>query len=213
MEKKMKLSVKLFVCLMLLASSVSAQAPRLLKDVPLFPDSAIDAKIQEAEKVLFDETTAETRGLKNGEIKTLVTSATPEEVCRWYIEQLKAVEDTGAGFDPEIVENGATSPVQYNLDYYEDQAFENQYEHDTLIYNGEWVKSSLQGRPKSANGKILSNGTFIWEFKNADAGRSEFCLVIDDISFDFYNKTYRPQTKIAISLLEFLEDGAESDEE
>ncbi|HOZ22879.1 MAG TPA: hypothetical protein PLO28_13910 [bacterium] len=192
--------------------SVYAQAPRTMKAVPLFPGATVDAVILAQDKQLFDETTSEMSGLANRELKVLVTTAPPDEVVRWYVAKLKAEANNGEGFDPEILAQGGTSPVQYDPSYYRPEDFENQYERDLLIRDGEWVKKSLINRARSADGRILSDAVFIWEFINANDGRSEFSLSVEDISFDFEHKRYAQKSKITIQFLEFSEEGMDEDE-
>ncbi len=201
-----------FVLLGVCISGVWAQAPRTMRAVPVFPGAAVDAVIQAQDRQLFDETTCEMAGLTRRELKVLVTTAAPDEVTRWYIGQLKAQSSTSEGFDPEILMNGGTSPVQYDLNYYQPEDFENQYERDLLIRDGKWVKKSLMHRARSADGSILSDAAFIWEFINANDGRSEFCLNVEDISFDFEKKRYSQKTKITIQFLEFAEEGVDESE-
>ncbi len=113
-----------FVLLGLCTGSVLAQAPRTMKAIPVFPSAAVDAAIQAQAKQRFDETTSEMSGLTRRELKVLVTTAAPDEMTRWYIGQLKAQSSTGEGFDPEILLNGGTSPVQVDLSYYQPEDFE-----------------------------------------------------------------------------------------
>ncbi|PKL50633.1 MAG: hypothetical protein CVV42_02595 [Candidatus Riflebacteria bacterium HGW-Riflebacteria-2] len=194
-----------FFLMMFMSSAIYAQGPRSIDAIGIFPGSTIDSALLAEEQKLFDESSKEIEDLQNKALKVFVTSASPDEVCQWYITHLKAVEDEGEGYDLESCRDGVTSPVQYSLEYFESSDFEQQYEHDTLIYDGKWVESCLAGRAKSANGKMLKGINFYWEYINEDDGRVTLDVSVMDRSFDFEKKAFKPCTSISISFIEHAE--------
>jgi hypothetical protein len=197
-------ALTIFLALLtVLPAAPAAEAPRSIQQVPLYPGSQPDAALLAQERQIFEEGVAGMEDLRAKAIQVVTITADADDVFRWYAGRLKAREDDGAGFDPAILMRGGTSPVVYSAGYYEKEDFENQYERDLLIRDGAWVKRSLQGRRRTADGRILRNARFIWEFMNRDGGRSELTLVIDDISFDFEKKTYALKTMITILFQEF----------
>jgi len=198
----------LFVCIwlvMLMTSAIYAQAPLSLDAIGIFPGSTIDSALMAEEQKLFDETSKEIEDLQSKELRVFVTTASPDKVCEWYIASLKAVRSEDAPYDFTDCVNGVTSPVAYNLQYYESSDFEQQYEHDTMIYDGKWVESCLAARAKSADGKVLKGGSFFWEYISEDDGRVSLDVSVQDISFDFENRIYKPLTSISISFIEHAE--------
>jgi len=184
-------------------SVLVADAPRTIQQVPSYPGSRADATLLERERRIFEEGLTGNEGLRSKAIQVMTVAAEPSAVIRWYADRLKAREEDGAGFNPAILLKGGTSPVQYSLGYYEKDDLENQYERDLLIRDGAWVTSSLKGRQRTADGRILRYGRFIWEFMNQAGGRSELTLTVDDASFDLEKKTYALKTSITVLFQEF----------
>jgi hypothetical protein len=180
-----------------------AQAPRSPEEIKDFPGSVVDTALLSREKEAFDDSTTGMPGLLHKSLKVLSVSAPVDEVFRWYEKQLKAVENTGGGYDPAIAASGKTSPVQYDISYYEEEDFQNQYERDLLIVDGQWVKNSLAGRKREKNGRIVKNVRFVWEFMTSDGGRTEIDITIDDESLDLQKKSYQQKTSIMISCYTF----------
>ena len=209
----------LILSTLLLPGVSCAQTPRNLNEVPVFPGSKVDYAILEQEQNNFDDSTTGMKGLLAKGLNAASTPSTPDAVFKWYASQLKAVVETGDGYDPGLLKPGSSSPVQYSLSYYEPEDFENQYEHDKVIYDGKWVQSSIASRPRSSNGKVLRYARFIWEMVNTDGSRSEIDLTIDDASFDYEKKIYSPRTSIVSTFMNFTanaettEDGEGDDTE
>ncbi len=205
-------ALTILVTFVILAASPSyAQTPRNLNEIPAYPGSQIDYLLLEQEQNNFDDSTTGMKGLLAKGLNAVSTTATPDEVFKWYVTQLKAVAETGNGYDPGLLKPGSSSPVQYSLAYYEPEDFENQYDHDKVIYDGQWVQTTISSRARSTNGKILRYARFIWELVNTDGSRSEIDLTIDDAGFDYENKKYTPRTSIVSTYMNFTAD-AGSDE-
>ncbi len=194
-----------FFLVMLSAAAVCAQAPLSIDAIGIFPGATIDSALLAEEQKLFDETSKEIEDLQSKELRVFVTTASPDQVCEWYIASLKPVKSEDSLYDFADCVNGVTSPVQYSLEYYEGSDFEQQYEHETMIYDGKWVESCLGTRAKSADGKILKGGSFFWEYISEDDGRVSLDVSVRDISFDFEKRVYKPLTLISISFIEHAE--------
>ena len=198
------LSVCLFL-MMLTAPAIGAPGPLSIDAIGIFPGSTIDSALLDEEQKLFDENDEEIEDLQSKALKVFVTAATPDEVCQWYINNLKAIKYGEVIYSFEDCRNGVTSPVEYDLQYYESTDFEQQYEYDTLIYDGKWVESCLAARAKSSDGKLLRGGNFAWDYISEYDGRVSLNVSIQDISFDFEKKLYKPRTMIWISFVEHAE--------
>jgi len=198
----------LFTCFFLmlfLPSAIYAQGPLSIDAIGIFPGATIDSTLLAEEQKIFDETSKEIEDLQSKALKVFVTTAVPDQVCEWYIDSLKAVKSEDALYDFTDCVNGVTSPVAYNLQYYESSDFEQQYEHDTMIYDGKWVESCLAARAKSADGRVLKSGYFSWEYISEYDGRVSLDVSVQDVSFDFEKKAYKPRTSIVISFVEHAE--------
>jgi len=191
--------------LMLMTSVIYAQGPLSIDAIGIFPGATIDSALLAEEQKIFDETSKEIEDLQSKALKVFVTTASPDQVCEWYLANLKAVKSEDALYDFADCVNGVTSPVQYSLEYYESSDFEQQYEHDTMIYDGKWVESCLAARAKSSDGKVLKGGSFSWEYISEDDGRVSLNVSVQDASFDFEKRVYKPLTSIVIRFVEHAE--------
>jgi len=111
-------ALTILVTFVILAASPSyAQTPRNLNEIPAYPGSQIDYLLLEQEQNNFDDSTTGMKGLLAKGLNAVSTTATPDEVFKWYVTQLKAVAETGNGYDPGLLKPGSSSPVQYSLAY------------------------------------------------------------------------------------------------
>jgi len=174
-------------------STLIAQPPATIDAIEVFPGSKADPEMLKYEKELFDQIYSEDTTIKAKDIKVLSTEAPVDEVVNWFTKKLNAVDSELSG--PGV--------VNYNVDYYDDDEFEMQYEKDILIYDGQWVKKSISNRKKSPNGKVMMSGSYMWEIINEDGERSEFTISAEDASFDYVNKKYKQKTLIKINFCHF----------
>ncbi|OQB50055.1 MAG: hypothetical protein BWY02_00864 [bacterium ADurb.Bin157] len=180
-----KILITVFIMLVFSFSILTAQNPTTFNAIEVFPGAKIDPEKSKYEKELFDEIYSDSATIKDKDIKVFVTDAPVDEVAGWFNKKLKAVD--------------------YNADYYDDNEFEMQYERDTLIYDGQWVKKSISDRKKSSNGKVMMSANYMWEITNEDDERSEFTIFVDDASFDYENKKYKQKTSIKITFCHFAQ--------
>lgn len=182
------------------AGELLAGPPQTIEGIPLFPGVVRDNAAEERLKELNEGYAEDVIDRFYSEITRIYTVNTvPEEVCRYYIKELNAIK--GAVEDPGPLEPGLVVGPWYEMEYFEDDAFEDQYEYDMLIYNGKWVKSCLSKRETWDNGKWILGTGFEWNIilENGDMGR--YSIYVEDDSFDFYNKTFQERTRITISVI------------
>lgn len=176
-------------------STLIAQPPTTIDAIEVFPGSKADPEMLKYEKELFEQIYSEDTTIKAKDIKVFSNDAPVDEVVSWFTKKLNAVDSELSG--PGV--------VNCNFDYYDDDEFEMQYEKDTLIYDGQWVKKSISNRKKAPNGKVMMSGNYMWEILNEDGERSEFTISVEDASFDYANKKYKQKTLIKINFCHFAE--------
>lgn len=89
----------------------------------------------------------------------------------------------------------------YEVQYYTELDFEDQYEYDTMIYDGQWVKSCLEGRENwDDEGWVLSAWTE-WEVFMDNGSIAHFGINVEDNSFDRVNKSFTNKTRIMVHIL------------
>jgi hypothetical protein len=118
----------------------------------------------------------------------------PDEVCKFYIEKLRAKEGFPEDHNPEM----KTNPW-YELSYFDSSWFEDQYEGNIKIQDGKWFKAALSKRKQWEQGEWLQGAYFEWTviLDNGDWVR-HFVDIIDDNSFDSRAKTVNDKTMITI---------------
>ncbi|HDP94509.1 MAG TPA: hypothetical protein ENN40_04005 [Candidatus Aminicenantes bacterium] len=191
-----------FLCIPLLVVAIpdlaGADIPRKISDIPTYADAKRDTAA-EAEYKAQMEGEEDSESGRSEIIRIYSVASAPEPVARFYIKQLKA----SAGM-PEITEEPAPGTViapWYELEFYRPQDFENQYEYDTLIYDGKWVKSCLENREPWSPGQWLGQANLMWEVYTADSERKEYLVGIEDMSVDNQNHTFIPRTRIFIQVV------------
>jgi len=191
----LKTLITVFIMLVFSFSTLIAQPPATIDAIEVFPGSKADPEMLKYEKEVFDQIYSEDTTIKAKGIKVLSTEAPVDEVVNWFTKKLNAVDSELSG--PGV--------VNYNVDYYDDDEFEMQYEKDTLIYDGQWVKKSISDRKRSPNGKVMMSAGYMWEIISEDDERSEFTISVDDASFDYENKKYKQKTSIKITFCHFAQ--------
>lgn len=182
-----------FVAVVMFVSSVTAQVPKSEKEIPVYPGAVRDADKESAAK---SEMAGEPdQSIRSGVLKVYVTSASAEEVFKFYIQKIRAKEGA-LEIDPRGLERGAVSQPVYEISYYTDQDFG-----DTDGYSGAWKKESLQkNRKPYTPGKWITGGYLNWYKKEVNGDLTTFYINIDDESFDDPSKRNKTATSIRISI-------------
>lgn len=196
----MKLHSLLYIPLLLTAvpAIAGADIPRKISDIPIYADANRDTAA-EAEYKAQMEGEEDSESGRHEIVRIYTVASAPEPVARFYIKELKAI----AGM-PEITQEptpGTVIAPWYELEFYNQQDFENQYEYDTLIYDGKWVKSCLEKRESWLPGQWLVQANVMWEVYTADGERTEYLVGIEDMSVDNQKHSFIPRTRIFIQVV------------
>ncbi|MBI4726171.1 hypothetical protein HY768_02930 [candidate division TA06 bacterium] len=186
-------------------SRLAAQVPKSEKEIPVFPGAVRDT---DKESALKSEQGGEiSPNVRSGVLKVYKTSASPEEVFRFYLQKIGAKEGA-PDIDPRGLERGAISPVVHRIDYYTDEDFDDaNYEPEGCFsgsgltqHTGTWMKQSLmKNRKPRAPGKWIEAGWISWYQKESNNDLTTFYINIMDESLVLAPKKYATATSIRIT--------------
>lgn len=201
-------SIKMFlIWFTITCSSAFGQTiPKTAQDIPVFPGAEIN--MAEQQQALNDfKQIYEGQPIRDYSISVYSIGTDPNEICRYYIEKLGAVE----GF-PEY-DDGLNTEPWYEMSYFPANYFEDQWERDTKIWDGKWFTTAVMKREQWETGKWVQGAYFEWTVLQRNGDLARFSIDIsDDNSFDTRAKTVEDKTLIAItSRIEISEDGWEDD--
>ena len=211
----MKTSTRLYVLTCLLFCICIAgngqTIPRSEQDIPLFPGSVRNLEAQKQTLADYKEIHAG-EAISDLQISVYSAGSVADQVCRFYIEKLGAKE--GFPEDNDYLPNQEinTKPW-YEVSYFPNSWFEDQYEGNIKIHDGKWFKSALSERNQWKQGKWLQGAYFEWTgiLNSGDLVRCSV-EIIDDDSFDSRTRTVTNKTLITIlSRIERSDEDMEDD--
>lgn len=195
------------------AAAYGQSIPRAWQEIPIFPGASID---QEAQKQTIKDYQEIHAGepIRDLHINVYTVRTVPDDVCRFYIEKLGAIDEFP---EDDSWSSGSVSETKpwYEAGYFQNSWFEEQYEGDIKIWDGKWFKSALSKRQQWIDGEWLQGAYFEWTIilDNGDLARFSIDL-IDDDSFDTRAKTVSDKTMITIvSRIEKSEEAIEEEED
>lgn len=191
----MNLSFKLFLiwCTIICSSAFGQKIPKTAQDIPVFPGAEIN--ITEQQQALKDfKEIYEGQPIRDYSISVYSIRTDPNVICRYYIEKLGATE----GF-PEY-NNGLNTKPWYEIGYFPENYFEDQWDYDTKIWDGVWFTTAVAKREQWEPGKWVQGAYFEWTVLQRNGDLARFSIDIsDDNSFDTRAKTIEDKTLIAIT--------------
>jgi hypothetical protein len=171
--------------------------PRKWQEIPLFPGATID---QEAQKQTIKDYQESHAGepIRDLHINVYTVKRVPDDVCRFYIEKLGAVEGLPDD-DSWLSESKSNTRPWYEVNFFHNSWFEEQYEGDIKIWDGKWLKSALSKRQQWTEGEWLQGAYFEWTIILENGDLARFSIdIFDDDSFDTRAKTVSDKTTITI---------------
>ncbi|MBN2174882.1 MAG: hypothetical protein JW731_12170 [Bacteroidales bacterium] len=185
------------VFLLISLTSVGQNIPRKAEEIPLFPGSVTDMEKQQQALKDYQEIFAGEQ-LSDLRVSVYKVKTIPDDVCRFYIEKLNA----GEGFPDDDYDSphpDKNIKPWYEVSYFDNSWFKDQYEGNIKIQDGKWIKAALSEREQWIQGKWLQGAYFEWTvtLENGDWSR-HFVDIIDDNSFDSRAKTVNNKTIITI---------------
>ena len=145
-------------------------------------------------------------------VKVYTAKTIIDEVCKFYINKLSAKPGTPVE-DPASIKPGAFYPPWYELDFYGPEIFEDQYERNTLIQDGKWVKSAFAKRPQWKKGAWLCQAWFEWNIALNNGDLATYSVLLEDVGYDSRKKVDFLSTRIRIEILVAKSEEALEEEE
>jgi hypothetical protein len=189
-------------CLVISAGvTLAAQTPKSEKEIPIVGGAARDAA---AEAELMEQA-GEDPGSGSGMTKVYRAGASPEEVFNFYLQKIGGKEGVSWDGDPAKLAKDGTSPVSYELYYYDEEDLTD-WTYEGQRHPGKWVKETLSKNRKPLKpGMWIKEAKFFWSVRNPDGGMSDFGMNILDIGFgsignpqDYQSKKYKTGTGIEV---------------
>jgi len=177
---------------------VIGAAPLNEKEIPVYPGAVRDPVAEEEirrdyEEYRFDYWEMET-------IRVYTVKALIDDVCRYYIDQLKP-KPGWAQKDPYALAPGEVDGPWYEVGFWHETIFATQYEYDTLLNDGEWVKDAFAKRPQWEKGSWLNGASFEWNANLPSGDLTRYVVILDDVGFDSLERVDYRSTRIRIQVL------------
>lgn len=194
-------------------SVLAAGPPRSEKEIPVYPGAVRD---QAAEKELLSQRSGYDPEIqktwRSYTVRVYTVKTIIDEVCKFYINKLGAKPGSRLE-DPSSLKPGMVYSPWYELGFYWPEIFEDQYEGDTLFYDGKWVKSAFAKRPQWKKGAWLCSAWFEWNIALNNGDLAQYSVLLDDVGYDSRKKVDFMSTRIRIEILVTKSEAALEEEE
>lgn len=186
-----------FLVLFFLPLQIGA-APLNEKEIPVYPGAVRDQAAEEEIRRDYEEYRFDYWEMKT--IRVYTVKALIDDVCRYYIDQLKAKPGEAID-DPYALASGEVYGPWYELGFWHETIFETQYEYDTLLNDGEWVKEAFAKRPQWKKGSWLNMASFEWNASLESGDVAQYNVILEDVGFDSRKGVDYRSTRIRIQVL------------
>lgn len=197
--------VTLLLLLALSSLLIAAEAPGSVEEIPLYDGAERDHAAEEEIMEYYAEYASEywhTHEVRVYEVKAII-----DDVCKFYIDKLEAIPGAPPYDIYYALEPGDVRLPWYELEFYGEGIFEDQYEYDTLIQDGKWIRSAFEKRPQWQEGKWLSQARFEWNIMLDNGDFATYFVCLTDRGYDWQNKIDYRSTRIRIEVtVETLEE-------
>jgi hypothetical protein len=191
----------------------SAQIPKSESGIPIFTGATRELQTEKERKEQMNW--EYDQSLRSAILKLYITAATPEEVFAFYLQAIGGKAGSYDGNPMEIVP-GNTTPVYYELEYYNEQDFDDamyDFDYGESKHLGKWRKDTLtKNRKPYQSGLWIKHVLFEWWKKEANNDLTTFYLNISDNSFDVIPNQYKPTTEIEVQVTTNKSEEAMRDE-
>jgi hypothetical protein len=209
------------VLLFLAVLSLGAQAPKSLKEIPLFAGAAAYTDPD-------DDPGSMDKRVTSYEFRTYTVDASIEDVAAWYRQKLGAKD--GNKFPPAAMPPAKTSGPAYILSPYDADDSEFADGRDPVTnkktYEGAWIRDTIKAKRQKFDGAWLKGCDFTWGYLDKEGRPHELEIALIDESFDAYTgrnrlpgqksafgkKDYRPLTSLRL-VAQVTKSDAEREEE
>lgn len=180
----------IILCLFINNAAKSQTIPASIQEIPVFLGAVPNILGQEQALLDLQDVLIE-QPVYAVKASVYTINTIPDEICRFYIKRLNAVEGL------QIEEEGEHTRPWYELNFFPESWYENQYERNTKIWDGDWFKTALAKRKQWTPGNWLQQAYFEWTIvlDNGDVKRLSI-EILDDDSFDTRSKIVSDQSLI-----------------
>ncbi len=186
-----------FLMFFFLPMLLSGAAPLNEERIPVYPGAVRDQAAEEEIRRDYEEYRFDYWEMKY--VRVYTVKALIDDVCRYYIDQLKAKPGQMID-DPYALAPGEVYGPWYELGFWHDTIFETQYEYDTLLNDGEWVKEAFAKRPQWEKGSWLCAALFEWNAGLPSGDLARYAVLLDDLGFDSRKRIDYRSTRIRIEV-------------
>lgn len=178
-------SFPVLVIFIIISSSIiyAMEVPKTEKAIPIFPGAVRDSTAElELKEQQGEENSPE---FGSSVPKVYNTRASAEDVVGFYLKVIGGKEGE-FNEDPMGIQPGAVTQVWYQVEFWEDQDFQD-IVYDTRL-SGEWMKMKQnleKNRKPYKPGKWIKNARFEWSMKEPNNDLIQFYLDIEDVTFNW----------------------------
>ncbi|MGI5854803.1 MAG: hypothetical protein ACOX8I_10860 [Bacillota bacterium] len=190
--------VTILLLLALSSALVAAAVPDSIEKIPLYKGAERDYDAEDEIMEHYAEYGSEYEQIY--EVRVYKVKAIIDDVCKFYIDKLGAKPGTLPDDVYEILEPGEVYAPWYEVEFYGDKIFEDQYEYTTLIQDGKWIRSAFEKRPQWEKGKWLSQVWFEWYIMLDSGDLATYSVYLIDEGYDWKNKIDYRSTQIRIDV-------------
>ncbi|MDI9459812.1 MAG: hypothetical protein QM373_08880 [Bacillota bacterium] len=194
--------MRTIICMLLLLLVMTAPAfavnmPTRLSEIPVYPGAVRDP---ESEQARLEYTYVPDDVVFHALRVYRIEDTYVDDPARFYLDFFQP-ELGWPDTDPYTLEPGESLGPWHELGFWETpRIFENQYEFDTLIQDGKWIRQAFEKRPQWEEGKWLSGASFYWEMVNDDYELLSFALHLTDMGYDSREKVDHKTTELVIEM-------------
>lgn len=193
------------VLLLMSASLLAASLPQ--KETPIYPGAVRD---QAAEREYLEDAYLP-ENLVFHEIRAYKVDTIIDDVARYYLELLKP-KPGWPEEDPYSLGPGASLGPWYEPEFYRPEIFEDQYEYNTLIQDGKWIRTAFEARPQWQKGKWLAQMVFQWAVMSAEGELTTYGVLVEDAGYDWKKRVDFKASKIWVETMVVQTDDLWSDD-
>jgi hypothetical protein len=203
------------ICMIMSSCLVyAAGVPKAEKEIPLYTGAVRDMNRESEVKEMMGF--GSDRSLRSAVLKVYNTAGSAEDVFGFYLQMIGGIEGS-PDIDPMQMKPGAVSQVWYEVEYYDDEDFDDAtYDSDygESKHLGKWRKETLsKNRKPYKQGKWIKDVRFEWLKMEANNDLTSFYLNIFDNSFDREPNKYIPSTEIEVRVSTSKSEQAMREEE
>jgi hypothetical protein len=191
----------LILLLVFSAPVLATILPRSMEEIPIYPGAVRDQQLEE----YYRDNTYISEDVISREIRVYKVDTIIDDVARYYLEYLQP-EQGWPEEEPHHLAPGESLGPWYEPDFYRPEIFEDQYEYDTLIQDGKWIRQAFGERPQWDNGQWLSQMWFQWIIVDEKGDLISHAVLVEDEGYDWRAQVDFKTTRLLLETTVFEGD-------